>query len=143
MLKFMLDTNIAIYVIKHRPQEVRTTFNQHAGRLCVSAITAAELYFGVEKSAMAEKNLIAVEDFLSRLQVLPYGEKAAAHFGNIKACLARIGKPIGENDAHIAAHARSEGLILVSNNVKEFARVEGLRVENWVSEPASAGGKDK
>ncbi|MFP5075355.1 type II toxin-antitoxin system VapC family toxin [Neisseria sp. WLZKY-1] len=132
MLKYMLDTNIVIYVMKRRPLEVLETFNRHAARLCVSSITAAELYYGAEKSAYPERNLQAAEDFLSRLQVLPYGIKAAAHFGNIRAELGKTGRLIGENDLHIAAHARSEGLVLVSNNLREFERVDGLRLENWV-----------
>lgn len=132
MLKYMLDTNIVIYVMKRRPIEVLETFNRHAPYLCVSSITAAELYYGAEKGAFPERNLQAVEDFLSRLQVLSYGIKAAAHFGNIRAELEKTGRLIGENDLHIAAHARSEGLVLFSNNLREFERVDGLRLENWV-----------
>jgi tRNA(fMet)-specific endonuclease VapC len=132
MLKYMLDTNIAIYVIKRRPPEVLATFNQHAGQLCISSITLAELIHGVEKSAKADHNLRQVEDFISRLTVLEYGSKAAAHYGNIRAMLERKGTPIGVNDLHIAGHARSEGVTLVTKNMKEFERVEGLRLENWV-----------
>lgn len=132
MLKYMLDTNIAIYVIKRRPLEVLETFNRYADMMCVSAITEAELLHGAEKSQQREHNLRQVANFLSRLEVLPYGNKAAAHYGDIRANLERKGTPIGVNDLHIAAHARSEGLIVVSNNLKEFERVEGLRLENWV-----------
>ena len=132
MLKYMLDTNIAIYVIKRRPPEALATFNQHAGQLCISSITLAELIHGVEKSARPDHNLRQVEDFISRLTVLEYGNKASAHYGNIRAVLERKGTPIGVNDLHIAGHARSEGVILVTNNMKEFERVEGLRLENWV-----------
>lgn len=132
MLKYMLDTNIVIYIIKRRPIEVLHRFNQNAGRMCVSSITAAELYYGAEKSEFPTRNLAVIEDFLSRLTILDYQPKSAAHFGNIKANLAKQGKLIGENDIHIAAHARSEGLIVVTNNLKEFERVEGLRLENWV-----------
>jgi len=132
MLKYLLDTNIAIYVIKHRPIQVLETFNRHAGQLCISSITLAELFHGVEKSAKPDHNLRQVEDFVSRLEVLEYGNKAAAHYGDIRANLERKGTPIGVNDLHIAAHARSEGLTLVTNNLREFERVEGLRVENWV-----------
>lgn len=132
MLKYMLDTNIAIYVIKRRPVDAFNTFNQHAGQLCVSSITMAELLHGVEKSAKPDHNLRQVEDFMSRLSVLEYGSKAAAHYGNIRAVLERKGTPIGVNDLHIAGHSRSEGLTLVTNNLKEFDRVEGLRLENWV-----------
>jgi len=132
MLKYMLDTNIAIYVIRRRPPEVLATFNQHAGQLCISSITLAELIHGVEKSARPDHNLRQVEDFISRLTVLEYGNKASAHYGNIRAVLERKGTPIGVNDLHIAGHARSEGITLVTNNMKEFERVEGLRLENWV-----------
>lgn len=132
MLKYMLDTNIAIYVIKRRPPEVLATFNQHAGQLCISSITLAELIHGVEKSAKPDHNLRQVEDFISRLTVLEYGNKSSAHYGNIRAVLERKGTPIGVNDLYIAGHARSEGVTLVTNNMKEFDRVEGLRLENWV-----------
>lgn len=132
MLKYMLDTNIVIYVIKRRPIELLTTFNQHVGQLCISSITLAELLHGVEKSTQAAQNLRQVENFVSRLQVLDYTPKAAAHYGDIRTNLEKQGNIIGVNDLHIAGHARSEGLILVTNNMKEFVRVQGLRVENWV-----------
>ena len=132
MLKYMLDTNIAIYVTKRRPPEALATFNQHAGQLCISSITLAELIHGAEKSAKPDHNLRQVEDFTSHLTVLEYGNKAAAHYGDIRAALERKGTPIGVNDLHISGHARSEGLTLVTNNLKEFERVEALRLENWV-----------
>ena len=132
MLKYMLDSNIAIYVIKRRPPEALSTFNQYAGLLCISTITLAELIHGVEKSAKPDQNLRQVEDFVSRLSILDYSNKAAAHYGDIRANLERKGTPIGVNDLHIAGHARSEGLTLVTNNLKEFSRIEGLRLENWV-----------
>lgn len=133
MLKYMLDTNIVIYVIKRRPPEILEVFNRHAGQMCVSAVTEAELIHGAEKSERREHNLRQVEDFTSRLEVLDYGRKAAGHYGDIRANLERKGKTIGINDLHISAHARSEGLILVTNNLREFDRVAGLRTENWVS----------
>ena len=132
MLKYMLDTNIVIYVIKRRPVEVLEVFNAHAGQMCISSITLAELLHGVEKSSMITKNLRKVEDFVSRLEVLPYENTAASHYGDIRTNLEKKGTVIGVNDLHIAAHARSEGLVLVSNNVREFERVEGLRLENWI-----------
>lgn len=132
MLKYMLDTNIVIYVIKRRPVEALATFNRHAGQMCISTITLAELMHGAEKSTQPEHNLGRVEDFVSRLEVLVYDHKAATHYGQIRAELERKGTPIGVNDLHIAGHARSEGLILVTNNLREFERVEGLRRENWV-----------
>lgn len=132
MLKFMLDTNIAIYVIKHRPVGALETFNRHAGKICISSITLAELFHGAEKSAKPDHNLRQIEDFVSRLEVLKYGSKAASHYGDIRSDLERKGTTIGVNDLHIAGHARSEGLTLVTNNLREFERVEGLRLDNWV-----------
>ncbi|HDJ1442137.1 TPA: type II toxin-antitoxin system VapC family toxin [Serratia rubidaea] len=135
MITHMLDTNIVIYVIKRRPREVLAVFNQHAGKMAISAVTYGELVQGVEKSARQVENLRVVEDFVSRLDVLPYTDKAAAHYGNIRADLERKGTPIGVNDLHIAGHARSEGLVLVSNNLREFACIDGLRLENWLPSP--------
>ena len=128
----MLDTNIVIYIIKRRPVELLPTFNEKAGQMSISAITLAELVHCAEKSAKPEHNMRQVEDFTSRLEVLAYGEKPAAHYGSIRADLERIDKSIGVNDLHIAAHARSEGFILVTNHLREFERVPGLRVENCV-----------
>jgi tRNA(fMet)-specific endonuclease VapC len=132
MLKYMLDTNIVIYVIKRRPIEALDTFNRHVGQTCISTITLAELLHGAEKSAKVDHNLRQVEDFVSRLVVLDYGSKAAAHYGDIRSVLERKGLTIGVNDLHIAGHARSEGLTLVTNNMREFERVEALRLDNWL-----------
>ena len=132
MLKYLLDTNIVIYVIKRRPVEVLATFNTNANRMAISVVTLAELLHGAEKSSQPSSNLAVVEDFCSRLDVLPYTAKAAQHYGSIRASLESIGQPIGVNDLHIAAHARSEGLVLVTNNSKEFSRVPALQIENWV-----------
>jgi tRNA(fMet)-specific endonuclease VapC len=133
MLKYLLDTIIVIYVIKRRPIEVLGLFNEHAGRMAMSAITLSELYHGAEKSAKVSQNLEVIEEFSSLLEVLPYTGKASAHYGSIRSALEKAGQPIGVNDLHIAAHARSEGLVVVTNNVSEFARVPGLMVENWVT----------
>lgn len=133
MLRYLLDTNIVIYVLKHRPVEVLATFNAHATRMAISSITLAELLHGAEKSSRVSENLSVIEDFCSRLEVLPYGAKAAQHYGAIRAALESQGQPIGVNDLHIAGHARSEGLVLVTNNVSAFARVPALEVENWVN----------
>ena len=129
MIKYLLDTNICIYVIKRRPIEVLEKFNEAAAHIAISSITLAELLHGVEKSRHIAKNLKAVEDFCSRLEVLDYDENAASHYGEIRADLEKKGKTIGVNDLHIAGHARSLGVILVSNNLKEFERVDGLRYE--------------
>ena len=132
MLRYLLDTNIVIYVLKRRPVEVLSTFNANASRMAISSITLAEVLHGAEKSSRVSENLAAIEDFCSRLEVLPYGPKAAQHYGAIRAALEKLGQPIGVNDMHIAAHARSEGLVLVTNNMGEFARVPALELENWV-----------
>ncbi len=132
MLRYLLDTNIVIYVLKRRPAEVLSTFNANASRMAISSITVAELLHGAEKSSRVSENLSVIEDFCSRLQVLSYGAKAAQHYGAIRAALEKIGQPIGVNDLQIAGHARSEGLVLVTNNMSEFARVPALELENWV-----------
>jgi tRNA(fMet)-specific endonuclease VapC len=136
MLRYMLDTNIVIYVIKKRPLSALQVFNQEAGHMAISSITLAELLHGAEKSNAPAVSLAVVEDFCSRLDVLPYGPKAAQHYGSIRSALEKRGQTIGVNDLHIAAHARSEGLTLVSNNLREFERVEALRLCNWVETPA-------
>ena len=134
MLKYMLDTNICIYTIKNKPEQVRVAFNQHHDQLCISTITLMELIYGAEKSAAPDRNLEVVEGFAARLEVLDYGAEAAAHSGQIRAELARNGTPIGPYDQMIAGHARSRGLILVTNNVREFDRVPGIRLQDWVNQ---------
>lgn len=133
MLKYLLDTNICIFTIKNKPQAVRDAFNRHHGQLCISSVTLMELIYGAEKSAAPERNLAVVEGFAARLEVLPYDAGAAAHTGQLRAELAKAGTPIGPYDQMIAGHARSLGLILVSNNLREFERVPGLRLEDWAS----------
>lgn len=134
MLTYLLDTNIVIYVIKRRPIEVMATFNQNTSRMAISSITLAELMHGAEKSERPAHNYAVIEDFCSRLEVLSYTPKAAHHYGSIRGALERVGQTIGVNDIHIAAHARSEGLVLVTNNMREFERVPALQLENWVGE---------
>ncbi len=132
MLRYLLDTDTVIYVIKNRTPGMHEKFVQTAGQLAISAITLAELMFGAENSNQMSRNLAVIDDFCSRLEVLPYADKAAQHYGSIRFVLQKAGKTIGNNDLHIAAHARSEGLILVSNNLREFGRVPGLLLENWL-----------
>ncbi len=131
MLKYMLDTNIVIYTMRNRPDVVRRRFNRHQGRMCISTVTLGELIYGVEKSSQPERNMEVIEGFAARMEVLPFEDQDAFHFGQIRAELARQGRPIGPYDAMIAAHARARGLILVTNNMREFRRVAGLRLEDW------------
>ena len=131
MLKFMLDTNICIFTIKNRPQNVREVFKRHSGQMCISIVTLMELIYGAEKSSNPERNMADVEGFAARLEVLGYDPEAAAHTGQLRAELARVGKQIGPYDQMIAGHARSRGLIVVTNNGREFERVPGLRIEDW------------
>ncbi len=132
MLKYMLDTNIVIYTMKNRPERVRGAFKKHDGQMCISSVTLGELVYGAEKSAAPEQNLADIEHMTSRLEVKPFDSQAAIHFGQIRATLAKIGKPIGPYDAMIAGHARALALVLVTNNENEFQRVPGLMRENWV-----------
>lgn len=131
MLKYMLDTNIVIYIMKNRPSSVKNKFKQKTGQLCISSITLGELVFGAEYSQQPERNLSDIESFAARLEVLSFDGKAAYHFGQIRAELYKNGSPIGPFDMMIAGHARSQGMILVTNNTREFERVPGLQIENW------------
>ena len=132
MLAYMLDTDISIPIMNDRPERLRQKFNRMAERLCISTITLGELHYGAEKSARRLDNLRAIEHFIARLDVLPFTAKAAAHYGQIRTELEQTGKPVGVHDMLIGAHARSEGLTLVTGNRREFDRITGLRVENWV-----------
>ena len=132
MLKYMLDTNIVIYTMKNKSDSVRERFKKHHGRMCISSIIYMELVYGAERSSNPDRNLTSLKGFVARMDVLPLDDSAAAHSGQISAELARLGMPIGPYDQLIAGHARSQGLVLVTNNEKEFARVPGLRTENWV-----------
>ena len=132
MLKYMIDTNIAIYTLKNRPAKVRSAFEKHAGEMCLSSVSLGELIFGAEKSTQVESNLAVIEGFAARLKIESFDTQAAMHFGQLRAELSVSGKIIGPYDMMIAGHARAMGLILVTNNQREFNRVAGLRVENWV-----------
>ncbi|TDT43436.1 tRNA(fMet)-specific endonuclease VapC [Halospina denitrificans] len=133
MLKYMLDTNIAIYTIKSRPAEVREAFKAHDGQMCISTVTLMELLHGAEASAAVDRNLRDVEAFAARLDVLAYDSQAAAHTGQLRAELKNAGRPIGPYDEMIAGHARSRGLVVVTNNVRQFEDAPGIRVTNWVN----------
>ena len=132
-MKYMLDTNICIYIIKHKPQKVIERFLKiDPKEICISSITFAELSYGAEKSSAKIKNHIALTLFLSNIEIKSFDMKAAEEYGYVRAELEAKGSPIGPLDTEIAAHARSLGLILVTNNTREFERVERLNVENWV-----------
>ncbi len=131
-MRFMLDTNVCIYAIKHRPPEVVAALRAHeSAGLGLSSITVAELYFGVAKSG-STRNAAALERFLAPLELVDFDRSAAAAYGKLRAALEAAGTPIGPLDTQIAAHALALGVTLVSNNTREFARVPGLRLENWV-----------
>lgn len=133
MLRFMLDTNLCIRVLRERPAGLRERFNAEAATLCISTVTMAELLYGAEKSAKPIENRNQVEAFAARLDVLPFDTAAAAHFGDIRANLERKGLVIGPYDLMIAGHARSLGLVVITGNLGEFRRVEGLRSEDWLA----------
>lgn len=133
MLRYMLDTDICIYAMKQRPESLARRLDDVADLLSISTISVGELLHGAEKSARVATNIQAVEAFIGRLDILPFDAKAAAHFGQVRAEFERAGQPIGAYDVMISGHARSQGLILVTNNEREFARVPGLRVENWAN----------
>ena len=133
MMKYMLDTNICIYIIKHQPENVIRKFMEHEpDDICISAITYAELAHGVENSQAREKNRIALMVLLSEIQIVPFDDLAAQVYGVVRAELQKKGTPIGPLDTLIAAHAKALNLTLVTNNAKEFARVDGLTLEDWV-----------
>ena len=131
-MRYMLDTNICIYIIKHKPENAIRRFLEHDPYdICVSSITYAEMMHGVEKSAAKERNRLALMAFLSAITIRDFGAQAAEEYGSIRAELEMKGTPIGPMDMLIAGHARSEGLVLVTNNTREFDRVSGLGVEDW------------
>ena len=132
MLTYMFDTNICIYVMRNYPLDLLEKFNALAEQLCISSITLGELHYGVENSARRAANLTNLEHFVARLDVLAFDAKAAMHYGQLRAELQRAGTPCGPHDMQIGGHARSEGLIVVTNNAREFGRMPGVRTENWV-----------
>lgn len=134
-MRYMLDTNICIYAIKHKsPGVIRNFLSCDPDDMCISSITYAELMHGVEKSMAVERNRVAMTMFLSPISILEFDSYAAREYGKIRADLERKGTPIGPMDMLIAAHARAEGLVLVTNNTREFVRVEDLDVEDWTKE---------
>ena len=131
-MKYMLDTNIIAYAKNNRPEGVLKRLMSHSQKdLCISAITMAELEFGVFNSSKPDRNRMALMMFLSGIEVVPFGAEAAREYGDIRHELTVKGQLIGANDLLIAAHARALGLVLVTNNTREFERVSNLQIENW------------
>lgn len=132
-MKFMLDTNTCIYIIKRKPLDVIERFNQtKISQISISSITLSELLYGVSKSSKPEQNQIALTQFIAPLEILPYGDEAAQYYGILRAYLEKQGTPIGSLDMLIAAHALSIDCTLVTNNEKEFIRIPNLKINNWV-----------
>lgn len=133
-MKYLLDTNICIYIIKKRPLNVFEKFKSLAiGSIGISSITLAELQFGIMKSSDPEKNQEALDKFLTPLEIIDFDYKATVEYGIIRFDLEKKGTPIGPLDTLIASHAKSLNLILVTNNIKEFNRIDGLTIENWTN----------
>ena|ERR1700760_525681 len=133
MLRYLLDTNLCIRVLRDRPPRLRERFNAEADTLCVSTIVLTELLHGAARSARPDHNRHEVERFAARLEVLAFDIIAADHAADIRAELDRREQMIGGYDVLIAGHARSRGLIVVTSNLREFERVAGLRSEDWLA----------
>ncbi len=133
-MKYMLDTNICIYLIKKKPTTVLKRFKKtNISEISISSITLSEFFYGVSKSSKPEQNFIALTQFVAPLEILPFGSEAAHYYGDLRARLEKQGTPIGSLDMLIAAHALSISSMLVTNHNREFDRVPGLKIENWVS----------
>jgi tRNA(fMet)-specific endonuclease VapC len=133
-MQFLLDTNICIYIIKQKPQQVLNRFQTlNLSDIGVSSITVAELEYGAYKSQRIEQNRIALGQFLMPLEVLPFDEQSTQIYGSLRAALERQGNIIGAMDLLIAAQAKSLGLTLVTNNISEFSRIPDLKLQNWVA----------
>jgi tRNA(fMet)-specific endonuclease VapC len=133
-MKYMLDTNMCIYIIKKHPANVlKKLMAFDMNDICISSITVAELMYGVQKSQYQQKNQAALQEFISPFEIMSFDSEVAVHYGELRAYLEKNGIPIGSLDMIIAAHAQCLGVILVTNNNKEFDRVPKLKIENWVS----------
>lgn len=131
-MSYMLDTNICIYAMRNKPEKVLQRLKEEINDgVCISSITLAELEYGMKHSSNPAKNEQALLRFLLPFDVLPFGAAAASEYGEIRAYLQKAGTPIGAMDMLIAAHAKSEDIVLVTNNTREFERVVGLELENW------------
>ena len=133
-MKYMLDTNICIYAVKKKFLRLSENMTAHAeDGLCISSIVKAEIEYGICKSSCPEKNRLAFEKFLKNISVFSFDESAAKEYGEIRAQLEKLGKPIGVNDLFIAAHCRALNYVLVTHNLKEFSRVKNLKIEDWTT----------
>ena len=131
-MKYLLDTNTCIFLMKNQTSVVeRYKTNKHSG-IAVSTITTAELYYGVYNSMNPEKNGANLANFFIGINILKFDDIAAVEYGRIRALLRKQGTPVGQMDMLIAAHAKSQGLIVVTNNMNEFAHINGLNLEDWV-----------
>ena len=131
-MNYLLDTNICIYIIKKKPPVVlKRVESKQPGQIAISTITLAELEYGIVRSRYPDRNRVALLEFLLPFTILDFDQAASAEYGHIRLSLESKGRPIGPMDLLLAAQARSHGLVLVSNNEKEFKRVEGQRIENW------------
>lgn len=131
-MRYMLDTNICIYAIKHKPEQAFKRLQEHdPSEICISSVTYAELVHGVEKSKSIEKNRLALALLLANIEIISFDSLAAESYGKIRADLEKAGNPIGPLDMMIAGHVKSLKYTVVTNNTKEFERVQGLKLENW------------
>lgn len=131
-MKYMLDTNICIYAIKNKPKQVFMRLQEHdPSDICISAVTYAELVHGVEKSRSVAKNRLALAVLLANIEIMSFDSYAAEGYGEVRAQLEKAGTPIGPLDTMIAGHAKALNYTVVTNNIREFERVDGLNVENW------------
>lgn len=134
-MKFMLDTNICIYIIKKKPfQVIQKLQHMNLTDICISSITLSELQYGIEKSEDKIRNKMALAQFIAPLEIISYDEYAASIYGRIRSDLEKKGKPVGAFDLLIAAHALSRNAVLVTNNEKEFNKITGLIIQNWIKE---------
>lgn len=131
-MKFMLDTNTCIYIIKQKPPDVIERFNHtEISEIGISSITLSELFYGVSKSSKPEQNQMALTQFIAPMEILPYDDEASQYYGDLRAHLEKQGTPIGSLDMLIAAHTLSIACTLVTNNEKEFIRIPNLKIDNW------------
>ncbi len=134
-MKYLIDTNICIYIMNNHPPEVFKKFRDTGVEaIGISSITVSELYYGAYKSSKIKQNIKRVEEFLYPFEILPYDENASMEYGKIRSCLEKNGQIIGPLDMLIAAHAISRNLTVITNNTKEFKRIKSLQVENWVND---------